>query len=231
MHYLPSTRLLFVRHAQTVWNVEHRYAGHGEVPLAPEAKAQIALLTERLEGERIDAIYASPLTRCLHTIRPTAERHHRRIIVREELRERNLGSWEGRTPREIHKTHDGYHFPESAYDGTFRVPGAEPLDHVEERLRAIMHEVVEAHPGQHVVLATHAGLIWALQARIVQNTPRALHWAGNCAVATVVAEHGHYLLAGIEEQDSYLTPLPAAPAQTGPRTETGQGRRPAPRTR
>ncbi|HSI20383.1 MAG TPA: histidine phosphatase family protein [Verrucomicrobiae bacterium] len=201
-----STRIIFVRHAQTVWNKEHRYAGSGEVPLAPEAQEQIARLTERLSHERIDAIYASPLTRCLTTIMPTAEQRHLRIIKREELRERNLGDWEGHSPREIHKTHSGYHFPESAYDGSFRVPGSEPLDHLEQRLRAIIHEVVEAHPGQHIVLATHAGLIWMLQARLVQNRPHELHWAGNCAIATVVAEHGHLLLAGIEEQGSYLFP-------------------------
>jgi broad specificity phosphatase PhoE len=203
--HAPSTRLIFVRHAQTVWNIEHRYAGSGEVPLAPESDKQIALLTKRLELERIDAIYASPLSRCLKTIAPTAERCEKRVIVREELRERNLGAWEGHTPDEIHKTHSGYHFPESAYDGTFRVPDAEPLDHLEARMRLIMREVTDAHPGQSVVMATHAGLIWMLQARIVRNRPSELHWAGNCAVATVVTERNSYLLAGIEEQDAYLT--------------------------
>jgi broad specificity phosphatase PhoE len=80
------------------------------------------------------------------------------------------------------------------------------LDALETRLRHVLHEVVEAHPGQHVVLATHAGLIWILQTRIIQNTPREVRWAGNCAVATVVAEGNHYLLAGIEEQSEYLIP-------------------------
>ncbi len=206
MNHTPATRILLIRHAQTVWNVEHRYAGSGEVALAPIAEQQIAHLTERLKNERIDAIYASPLTRCLITITPTAENHGLRIIKREELRERNLGDWEGRAPREIHKTHDGYHFPESAYDGSFRVPNAEPLDELEARLRAILHEVVEAHPGQHVALVTHAGLIWMLQNRIVQNRPSHVRWVSNCAVASVVFDQDHFLLAGIEEQDSYLLP-------------------------
>jgi probable phosphoglycerate mutase len=208
--HTPSTRFIFVRHAQTVWNIEHRYAGHGEVALAPQAEEQIALLTKRLEHEEIDAIYASPLTRCLTTITPTAENHHLRIIKREELRERNLGDWEGHSPREIHKNHSGYHFPVSAYDGTFRVPKAEPLDHLEMRLRNLLAELTVAHPGQRIALATHAGLIWMLQARIVQNRPHALHWAGNCAIATVVVTDGSYLLAGIEEQSTYLMPTHAS---------------------
>jgi broad specificity phosphatase PhoE len=203
----PTTHFLFVRHAQTVWNIEHRYAGSGEVPLAAESEGQIALLTERLRSEPIDAIYCSPLSRCLTTIRPTAEIHNLRIIKREELRERHLGKWEGHSPQEIHKTHAGYHFPLSAYDGTFRVPDAEPLEQLEHRLRSLMREMCEAHPGQRIVLATHAGVMWSLQAHIVRNTPPKLHWAGNCAVATVVSEDGHYLWGGIEEQDSYLMPV------------------------
>jgi broad specificity phosphatase PhoE len=189
-----------------MWNLEQRYAGDSEVPLAPNAADQIEHLTKRLKDEPIDAIYASPITRCLITITPTAELHHLRIIKRPELRERNLGDWEGRTPDEIHPTHRGYHFPESAYDGTFRVHDSEPLDEVEERLRRVLHDIVESHPNQTVVVATHAGLIWMLQARIVLNPPEKLHWASNCAVVTVRAEGGHYLLQSIEEQDSYHFP-------------------------
>jgi broad specificity phosphatase PhoE len=200
------TRLILVRHAQTLWNLEHRYAGDSEVGLAPQSVEQIALLTKRLRHEQVDAIYASTITRCLLTIEPTAEIHHRRIIKREELRERNLGEWEGRIASEIHPAHAGYHFPESAYDGSFRVPDSEPLDELEDRIRSVLREIVEAHPGQSVVVATHAGVIWMIQARIILNPPKKLHWTMNCAVVTLEAEHGHYTLKAIEEQDSYVLP-------------------------
>lgn len=206
MKSVSSTKILLVRHAQTTWNAEHRYAGDSEVPLAPEAIEQIEKLTERLRPEPIAAIYASTITRCLTTITPTAEAHHLRIIKRPELRERNLGDWEGHIASEIHKTHTGYRFPESAYDGSFRVPNAEPLDHLEERLRRCLHEVAEAHPGQQIVLATHAGVIWMLQARIILNPPMVLHWASNCCVVTITAENGHFTLESIEEQDHYRIP-------------------------
>lgn len=208
MNTSSLTRLLFVRHGQTTWNAEHRYAGDSEVPLAPEATEQIARLTERLRYEPIDAIYSSPITRCLTTITPTAELHHLRIIKRLQLKERNLGDWEGQIATEIHKTHPGYRFPESAYDGTFRVPNSEPLDELEKRLRIVLHEVADAHPGQTVVMATHAGVIWTLQARILLNPPLVLHWASNCSVVTVHAERGHFTLHAIEEQDHYRIPPP-----------------------
>lgn len=191
---LAPTKILMVRHGQTVWNAEQRYAGSSEVDLAPAAVPQIRALTKYLKNIPIDAIYSSPLQRCLTTVRETARNHHRRIIIREELRERNLGSWEGKAPNEIHLTHEGYHFPDSAYNGDFRIPDAEPLDHLEKRVRAVLHEVHRAHPGQTVLLATHAGIIWMVQARIVTNPPKHLVWPANASISEVVAEGRHFTL-------------------------------------
>ncbi len=192
-HHLPTTRFIFVRHAQTQWNNEHRYAGDSEVPLAEQSAEQIETLTRYLKDEEIDVIYSSPLSRCINTITPTATAHGLRIIIRNELKERHLGDWEGKLASEIHLTHTGYHFPTSAYNGDFRVPNAEPLEDVQHRLRNLLHELHESHPGQTVALATHAGLIWALDAHIVQNTPKKLIWATNCSITTVISEDRHFI--------------------------------------
>lgn len=205
MKHAPSTRFLFVRHAQTTWNHEHRYAGSGEVPLAPESVDQIHALTWFLHSVEIDAIYSSPLSRCLETITPVAHHAHRRIIVREELRERNLGEWQGKTADEIHPTSKHYHFPESAYNGELHVPKAELLDELERRVRGLLHELTHAHPGQTVVLATHAGVMWTVLARIVANPPDTILWAGNCAVYRVVTDSERFLVASTDNLDQYST--------------------------
>lgn len=181
----------------------HRYAGSSEVPLAEEAEEQIVKLTEFMRNETVDAIYASPLTRCLQTIRPTAAHQHLRIIKLHDLIERNLGDWEGHTPEEIHLNHGGYHFPESAYDGSFRLHDSEPLVELEHRVRKAMREIVDAHPGQRVLVCTHGGVMLMIQARIVVNRPRHLHWPSNCAVAHVEAEDHHYRWLSIQEQGDY----------------------------
>lgn len=195
----PSTRFLFVRHGQTIWNQGHRYAGSGEVPLSKESASEVAHITQCLKEVQVDAIYSSPLTRCIETITPIAKEHHRRIILREELRERNLGSWQGKAAEEIHPTHSGYHFPESAYNGDFRIPDAEPIEHLEHRVHTLLNELRDAHPDQTVVLATHAGVVWMVQNHIVSNPPRKVLWPGNCQLTTVVSESRHYVLENIQE--------------------------------
>lgn len=203
--HLPTTRFLFVRHGQTIWNHDHRYAGSGEVALSGEAAGQIKIISKALASTHIDVIYSSPLSRCIETITPTALHHHKRILIREELRERNLGSWQGKSPEEIHLPHTGYHFPESAYNGDFRIPDAEPMEHLEMRVRSLLHELREAHPDQTVVLATHAGVIWMVQAHIVSNQPKHVVWPGNCQLTTVVTEGRHYLLDEVRDLEELAT--------------------------
>jgi broad specificity phosphatase PhoE len=194
---IPSaqpTTILLVRHAQTQWNKEQRYAGSAEVPLAAEAAEQISELSEKLQDEPISAIYSSPLSRCQLTIGPTAKSLHLPITIKEELKERNLGEWEGKSPSELSLHHGGYHFPDSAYNGEFRIPHAEPLEELEDRVRTFLHTVANRHPGETIALATHAGIIWIIQKRIITNPPAHIAWPSNCSIYRLIAEGQHFSL-------------------------------------
>lgn len=193
----PVTNFIFVRHAQTVWNKEARFAGSSEVPLSPEADAQIAKVTRRLLRYKIDRIYASPLSRCQLTIEPLAEIIGVPIITTEILKERNLGDWESKSPSELPIRTD-FHFPDSAYNGDYRIPNAETLEHLEDRIRGFLQEMREHHEGESIAVATHAGIMWAIQKYIVKNTPQEILWPGNCAVAHIETEDHHYLLTQFE---------------------------------
>ncbi len=63
------TRVFLVRHGATSLTVEDRFAGSTDIPLSEEGRRQVASLAERLKGENIDAIYASPLQRTMETAR------------------------------------------------------------------------------------------------------------------------------------------------------------------
>ena len=57
------TRIYLVRHGATALTEEDRFAGASEVPLSDEGRHQVEALTERLQGDTLDAVYASPLGR------------------------------------------------------------------------------------------------------------------------------------------------------------------------
>jgi probable phosphoglycerate mutase len=196
-HPNPTTFLL-VRHAQTLWNREQRHTGSIEVELSEKADSQIARLTKKIISQPVAAIYSSPLSRCQITIRPTAEILKLPIHIREDLIERSLGDWEGKSPVELLPLHPGYQFPQSAYNGDFRIPKAEPLEHLEHRIRTFLQEMHLAHPGSIVVVSTHSGVIWTVLHKIVTNVPVDFFWPSNCSVSTVVSEGNHFTFESFE---------------------------------
>ena len=93
----------FLRHGQSVGNVEERFQGQADFPLTETGRAQARSLAKRWHSERqaFDLAIASPLQRA----RETAEIVTRRLNVALELDalwlERDNGIFAGRTHAEI----------------------------------------------------------------------------------------------------------------------------------
>ena len=71
----PATRVFMVRHGATVLSAEDRFAGVTDVELSEEGREQARRLADRLSGEKIAAVYASPLGRTIETARILAAPH------------------------------------------------------------------------------------------------------------------------------------------------------------
>ena len=89
--------MIFVRHGQTNGNVRGSFGGWTDLPLNETGREQAEMAAEKLKDEKIDAIYASPLSRALDTAKIINKYHGHEIIVKNELKERNFGKWEDQT--------------------------------------------------------------------------------------------------------------------------------------
>src|SRR5512146_3102722 len=95
----PSFQITFLRHGESVGNVESRWQGRSEYPLTEKGRAQARALAERwvAEGVKFDLAIASPLGRA----RETAEMITSALNVKLELdpiwMERDIGEMEGLT--------------------------------------------------------------------------------------------------------------------------------------
>lgn len=142
------TTLLLVRHGETDWNAEGRLQGHTDRPLNETGRRQARELAERLSGERIDAIYASDLSRAKETAEIVGEHLGLTVVIDSDLREKNWGSWEGLTGDErVHVEFEG----ESTEEHRARIVGA-------------VKRIAERHPGQRIVVVTHGGSLRRIQA-------------------------------------------------------------------
>lgn len=150
-----TTRLFLVRHGATQLTAENRFSGDVGVDLSDEGRAQAAALSERLAGERIAAVYCSPLSRTVETANILCEPHRLMPIHRDGLREISHGRWEGLTRAEVEERFAGEYEAWEADPFTFAPVGGESGVSVLARSLPVIREIVMTHGGQNVLVVSH----------------------------------------------------------------------------
>lgn len=155
-------RFFLVRHGQTLWNKEFKYQGQSDVPLTDEGRYQAKLLSESLEGERIDTVYASDLERTIETAEIIAKPHGLKVALAPDMREINFGIWEGYTYEEIIAQ-----WPEEFEkwkEDPFRIspPDGETFLELCTRVSKFLKITARKHPEENVLIVSHAGPIRAV---------------------------------------------------------------------
>ncbi len=186
-----ATTVLVVRHGESAPEIPDRpFAlrdGHSDPELHPDGVRQAELLADRLEHERIDAIYVTTLRRTHETAAPLAARLGLTPIVEPDLREVFLGEWEGGQFRRRAVANDPVFqeiFREERWDV---IPGAEPLADFDERVWRAFQRIVAAHPDQQVMLVSHGGVIGHLLHRVTDSRRFAFSVADNASISEIVA--------------------------------------------
>ena len=156
---METTRLYLVRHGATQMTAEDRFSGAIGAELSDEGRQQAALLGERVQDDRIAAVYASPLSRSADTARIIARTCGLEPIFREELREISHGPWEGLTRAEVEERFPGEYPAWEADPFTYAPPGAESGVAVLARALPVIREIVTAHEGQCVLVVSHKATI------------------------------------------------------------------------
>ena len=93
--------IYLVRHGDIGLGRDKRYIGQSDLLLSALGKEQAILLKEKFSNVPLDIIYCSDLGRAQQTAEIIASAHQIVPIARVELREVNMGDWEGKTFSEI----------------------------------------------------------------------------------------------------------------------------------
>lgn len=154
------TRLILVRHGQSLANKDHIFAGHSDFDLSELGHTQARLVADYLcTHEQIDAIYASDLLRAYHTATPTAERLGIPVIKDTLLREIYAGEWDGKFVSELEDKYAvDFHVWKTDYSHV-RPTGGESVPEVYLRIVPHICELARGNDGKCVLLATHATVV------------------------------------------------------------------------
>ncbi len=156
---VPTTRLCLVRHGETAWNAEHRVQGQLDVPLNGVGVAQAQRVARALAGERFDAAYASDLSRTRQTAEPLVAAQNLRLVVEPALRERHYGIFERLTYAEVKRDYPEDYARFDARDPEFDFRTGEKLRDFFARSVDAVARIAARHPGGHVVVFTHGGVL------------------------------------------------------------------------
>jgi broad specificity phosphatase PhoE len=188
------TDLILVRHAETIWHQENRYAGRSDVALTEAGHRQAEQLGLWCAATSIDAIWTSPLSRCRITAAPAAASTGCVPVIDDRLIELDFGSLEGRTKAEARAL-----FPVEMAN-YLRDPvanhfaGGESPQAAADRACDCLRDIVAQHPDQRVLVVGHSTLTRLALCRILgiglSLYRRRFPVLANCAVTQIRFDDG-----------------------------------------
>lgn len=185
-----SLHVIFVRHGETVWHDENRYAGSSDIALTERGHAQARALAEWAGQAELTAVWASPLARSQETAHGSAERAGLPVNVDPRLRELDFGIAEGLTRTEM-----GQRFPDqlAAFHTdpvAHHLPkGEDPLA-ASDRYRSFLRDLQDEHREGRVLVVGHTTAIRLTLCRMLglplREYRRIFPFLANCALNEIV---------------------------------------------
>lgn len=153
-------RLTLVRHTSLQIPSGVCY-GQTDVDVAASFFQEASLTKHKLNGGQFDAVFSSPLQRCVKLSQVLTTEN---IVHDERLKELHFGDWEMRAwddiPRDVFD-HWAQNYAELA------PPNGETFQQLQQRGIAFVEDMLQKHPQGHVLVVTHGGMIRAMLAHVL----------------------------------------------------------------
>lgn len=158
--------LILIRHGQSTANAEGIWQGKLDFPLSSAGRKQAKSAGKALEDQRLDAFYASPLSRAFETAEIVAREagFTGEITPVDALIERGGGAFEGNTWAEREQTMPDLisKFRSVPEEEGWSVIGAETDEEILARFAPAISEILSRHPlGSRIVVVAHGGVMRA----------------------------------------------------------------------
>lgn len=200
-------RFVFVRHGQSIANINGIFAGNFDVDLSTYGHRQAAMTGEYISRNfNIDKIYSSDLLRAYHTAEHISEYTGVDIIKDKGLREIFAGKWEGLSFSECKtKYADDYNIWLTDI-GNAVCTGGESVRELGNRVSATLSEIAGENEGKTILISTHATPIRVIEC-IWCGIPfcgmRNIKWVSNASITVADYNDGRAEFT-VRSEDSFL---------------------------
>ena len=188
--------LLLVRHGFSVGNKTNTFTGHLDVPLCDVGIKQAELVSDYiLQNFKVDAIYSSPLSRAINTIKKVSDTLSIPLYTDEGLKEIYGGSWEGITFQQMEKDDPEYYQKWSNNKGTVRCPDGESMEDAGLRALESIKKICAENDGKTLVISSHGGVLRSLRCYLSGMSIdkfNDLPWMPNASISIVKYDKGEF---------------------------------------
>jgi 2,3-bisphosphoglycerate-dependent phosphoglycerate mutase len=144
--------IFLIRHAEPI-SADTPGIEDNDRQLTSEGERAAELLAQCFDAIRIDAVYSSPYSRAVETVKPIAQRHNLPVTIEADLRERSL------TTRDLEWDEFLDCQKRSWIDIDYRLEGGESRREVVDRGLRVLNLISSRYPSGNSVVGSHAGLI------------------------------------------------------------------------
>lgn len=181
------TKLIIIRHGQSVGNLMGIFLGHTDLDLSELGYLQAETTANHLYNEKIDVIYSSDLKRAYNTAVPNAKLHNLDIKTSKNLREAYVGDWENKARTEILSIWGEKVFKNDWAEnfGTFAFPNGEAISDAGKRFYNEILSICRENEGKTILITAHAAVIrafWAIISNVSwENLAKQIPFASNAS--------------------------------------------------
>ena len=151
--------IYFVRHGQTIWNVEKRFQGLSDSPLTELGITQAKLLGEKLKDIKFDKFYSTSLKRANDTANYIKGNRKQKVEIFDDFVEISMGDMEGIKQEDFKKLYPeqvkNFFFNQLEYDPSSF--GGESFLEVRERVIRGLNKFIELNKNYERVLVVSHG--------------------------------------------------------------------------
>ncbi len=154
------SRLILVRHGETVWHEENRYAGTSDIALTPKGRGQAEQLAHWAAGAQLHGVWSSPLARARLTAAPAASAAGLHVQIENRLGELWFGRGEGLTPEEMRVRFPAERAAFEQDPVRHPLPGSDDPSAAAERGAAALGAIAHVQPsGARSLVVGHSTLL------------------------------------------------------------------------
>lgn len=181
-------KLYFVRHGETIWNVEKRFQGSSDSPLTEKGVLQAKLLSDYLKNENFDAFYSSPAKRAMDTANMIIHNRKQNLNIINNFSEISIGDMEGVESHIFKKKYPelfhNFFFDPQNYDP--KLINGESFQELENRVKIGLNNLISQHKeNEKVLLVSHGGTLRTLFNLINPKKDKELQIIANTSVSIV----------------------------------------------